>query len=63
MGWSTGFVSIGLVVGPLLVTAIEGGPGGYPWAFLTLAMVTAVGSVTFAVLRRPRAGAMPARAH
>ena len=62
MGWSMGFVSIGLVVGPLLVTAIEGGPGGYPWAFLTLAMVTAVGSVTFAVLRKPRASALTARA-
>ncbi|OLT21828.1 hypothetical protein BJF78_33845 [Pseudonocardia sp. CNS-139] len=55
IGWSMGFVSIGLVVGPLLVTAIEGGPGGYPWAFVALAMVTFVGAVTFAVLRRPRA--------
>jgi MFS family permease len=62
MGWSMGFVSIGLVVGPLLVTVIESGPGGYRWAFLALAMVTGVGSVTFAVLRKPRAAALTARA-
>lgn len=61
MGWSMGFVSIGLVVGPLLVTAIEGGPGGYPWAFVVLAMVTGVGAVTFAVLRRPQRAAPAVR--
>jgi MFS family permease len=61
MGWSMGFVSIGLVVGPLLVTAIEGGPGGYPWAFLALAMVTGVGAVTFAVMRKPRQAMLTAR--
>jgi MFS family permease len=54
MGWSMGFVSIGLVVGPLLVTAIEGGGGGYPLAFLVLAIVTAIGAVTFVVLRKPQ---------
>jgi MFS family permease len=54
MGWSAGFVSIGLVVGPLLVTGIAGGPGGYPAAFLVLAAVTAAGAVAFLVLRRPR---------
>jgi MFS family permease len=58
MGWSMGFVSVGLVVGPLLVTVIEGGPGGYPWAFLALAIVTGVGAVTFAVLRKPRLRAL-----
>jgi MFS family permease len=54
MGWSAGFVSIGLVVGPLLVTAVAGGPGGYPAAFLVLAAVTATGAIAFLVLRRPR---------
>ncbi|WP_345607462.1 MFS transporter [Pseudonocardia adelaidensis] len=54
MGWSAGFVSIGLVVGPLLVTGIAGGTGGYPAAFLVLAAVTAAGAVAFVVLRRPR---------
>jgi MFS family permease len=54
MGWSAGFVSIGLVVGPLLVTAIAGGTGGYPAAFLVLAAVTAAGTIAFLVLRRPR---------
>ncbi|TWF80605.1 putative MFS family arabinose efflux permease [Pseudonocardia hierapolitana] len=54
MGWSAGFVSIGLVVGPLLVTAVAGGTGGYPAAFLVLAAVTAAGAIAFVVLRRPR---------
>jgi MFS family permease len=54
MGWSAGFVSIGLVVGPLLVTAVAGGTGGYPAAFLVLAAVTAAGAIAFLVLRRPR---------
>jgi MFS family permease len=54
MGWSMGFVSIGLVVGPLLVTALADGAGGYPGAFVALAVVTALGSVAFFVLRRPR---------
>jgi MFS family permease len=54
MGWSAGFVSIGLVVGPLLVTAVAAGPGGYPAAFLVLAAVTATGAIAFLVLRRPR---------
>jgi MFS family permease len=54
MGWSAGFVSIGLVVGPLLVTALADGPGGYPTAFLTLAAVTGAGTIAFAVMRRPR---------
>jgi MFS family permease len=53
MGWSMGFVSLGLVVGPLLVTAIESGGGGYPLAFVALAAVTAIGAVTFLLLRRP----------
>jgi MFS family permease len=54
MGWSMGLVSIGLVVGPLLVTAMVDGAAGYPAAFLVLAAVTAVGAVAFTVLRRPR---------
>ncbi len=54
MGWSAGFVSIGLVVGPLLVTAIADGTNGYPAAFLVLAAVTTAGTIAFAVLRRPR---------
>ncbi|WP_433558739.1 MFS transporter [Pseudonocardia xinjiangensis] len=54
MGWSMGFVSVGLVVGPLLVTALADGAGGYPGAFVALAVVTALGSVAFFVLRRPR---------
>lgn len=53
MGWSMGFVSLGLVFGPLLVTAIEGGHGDYPLAFIALAVVTAVGMIAFLVLRRP----------
>jgi MFS family permease len=54
MGWSMGFVSIGLVVGPLLVTALADGANGYPAAFFALAAVTAAGTIAFAVLRRPR---------
>jgi MFS family permease len=61
MGWSMGFVSIGLVVGPLLVTAIEGGSGGYPWAFLALAIVTGLGAITFVMLRKPRLRVLSAR--
>jgi MFS family permease len=58
MGWSMGFVSIGLVVGPLLVTALADGAAGYPGAFVALAVVTGLGSIAFLVLRRPQ---MPAR--
>ncbi|WP_214403696.1 MFS transporter [Pseudonocardia lacus] len=53
MGWSMGFVSIGLVVGPLLVSALEAG-SGYPLAFGALAVVTGAGSLAFVVLREPR---------
>ncbi|TCK22244.1 MFS transporter [Pseudonocardia endophytica] len=53
MGWSMGFVSLGLVTGPLLVTALEAGPGGYPAAMQALAAVSAVGLVAFLLLRRP----------
>lgn len=53
MGWSMGFVSLGLVIGPLLVTALADGPG-YPVAFLTVAGITAAGSLAFVVLRAPR---------
>lgn len=61
MGWSMGFVSLGLVLGPLLVTAVEAGPGGYPLALYLLAAVTAVGMVAFLLLRRPApGGAVPA---
>ncbi len=51
MGWSMGFVSLGLVAGPLLVTALEAGPGGYPLAMEALAAVSAVGLVAFVLLR------------
>lgn len=61
MGWSMGFVSLGLVIGPLLVTALAGGPG-YPAAFLTLAAITGAGSIAFAVLRAPRPRAVIASA-
>jgi hypothetical protein len=54
MGWSMGFVSVGLVVGPLVATALAGGPAGYPGAMVALALVTALGSVAFFVLRGPR---------
>ncbi|MCO1653828.1 MFS transporter [Pseudonocardia humida] len=53
MGWSMGFVSVGLVVGPLLVSALEAG-AGYPVAFGALAVVTGAGSLAFLVLREPR---------
>jgi MFS family permease len=56
MGWSAGFVSIGLVVGPLLVTALAAGANGYPSAFLALAAITATGTIAFAVLPRPATG-------
>lgn len=59
MGWSMGFVSLGLVAGPLLVTALAAGPGGYPWAMGALAAVSAVGLVAFALLRP--ASVAPAR--
>ncbi|MCH6168897.1 MFS transporter [Pseudonocardia alaniniphila] len=54
MGWSMGFVSLGLVVGPLLVSALADGPTGYPGAFVALAVVTGLGSIAFLVLRKPR---------
>ncbi|MHA6629805.1 MFS transporter [Pseudonocardia sichuanensis] len=53
MGWSAGFVSIGLVVGPLLGTALAGA-NGYRAAFLVLAAVTATGTIAFGIVRRPR---------
>jgi MFS family permease len=53
MGWSMGFVSIGLVAGPILVTVIAAGPGGYPVAFVTLAAIIGVGCVAFLVVRPP----------
>jgi MFS family permease len=53
MGWSMGFVSIGLVVGPLLVSALQAG-SGYPLAFGALAAVTGAGTLAFVVLREPR---------
>jgi hypothetical protein len=53
MGWSMGFVSVGLVVGPLLVSALEAA-SGYPLAFIALAVVTGAGSLAFLVLREPR---------
>ncbi|GAA3237448.1 MFS transporter [Pseudonocardia petroleophila] len=53
MGWSMGFVSLGLVLGPLLVTAVEAGPGGYPLALVLLAAVTGVGMAAFLGLRPP----------
>jgi MFS family permease len=52
MGWSMGFVSIGLVVGPLLVSALQAG-SGYPLAFGALAAVTGAGTLAFVVLREP----------
>jgi MFS family permease len=52
MGWSMGFVSIGLVVGPLLVSALQAG-SGYPLAFGALAAITGAGTVAFVVLREP----------
>ncbi|MEQ3549438.1 MFS transporter [Pseudonocardia nematodicida] len=62
MGWSMGFVSLGLVTGPLLVTAVEAGPGGYPAAMLALAAVTAAGTLAFVLLPRPGRAPDPARA-
>ena len=59
MGWSMGFVSLGLVIGPLLVSALADGPG-YQAAFFTLAAVTGVGGVAFVVLRAPRPATMTA---
>jgi MFS family permease len=53
MGWSMGFVSVGLVVGPLLVSGLEAA-SGYPLAFIALAVVTGAGSLAFLVLREPR---------
>jgi MFS family permease len=53
MGWSMGFVSIGLVVGPLLVSALQAG-SGYPLAFGALAAITGAGTLAFVVLREPR---------
>ncbi|HYH29606.1 MAG TPA: MFS transporter [Pseudonocardia sp.] len=53
MGWSAGFVSIGLVAGPLLGSVLAG-TNGYPVAFLVLAGITATGTIAFAVVRRPR---------
>ncbi|MCI2419548.1 MFS transporter [Saccharopolyspora sp. K220] len=54
IGWSMGFVSLGMMSGPLLATAIAGGVGGYPAAFGALATITALGTVAFLLLRPPR---------
>jgi MFS family permease len=59
MGWSTGLVSMGLVLGPLLVSGLEAGPG-YRVAFLVVAAITGVGSLAFVALRRPRPHAVAA---
>jgi MFS family permease len=53
MGWSMGFVSLGLVLGPLLATALAEGAGGYPAAFGTIAAITAAGTFAFLVVRQP----------
>ncbi|MGP4018722.1 MFS transporter [Saccharopolyspora sp. 5N708] len=54
IGWSMGFVSLGMMSGPLLATTIANGDGGYPAAFGTLATITALGTVAFLLLRPPR---------
>lgn len=53
-GWSMGFVSLGMVGGPLLVSVFAEGPGGYPVGFLAATAATVAGLVAFLVVRPPR---------
>ncbi|GEL21949.1 MFS transporter [Pseudonocardia sulfidoxydans NBRC 16205] len=53
-GWSMGFVSLGMVGGPLLVSVFAQGPGGYPVGFLAATAATVAGLVAFLVVRPPR---------
>ena len=46
-------VVVALVVGPLLVSALQAG-SGYPLAFGALAAITGAGTLAFVVLREPR---------
>lgn len=59
MGWSMGLATLGQVAGPLLVTALASGPGGYPMALDALLVVSAASAVMFVVLRRPPAREAP----
>jgi MFS family permease len=61
VGWSMGFVSLGMMTGPVLVSALAGGPGGYGAAFAAVAVITGLGCVAFLVLRPPRLSADRAR--
>lgn len=53
VGWSMGFVSLGMMTGPVLVSALAAGPGGYGAGFAAVAVITGLGSVAFLVLRPP----------
>ncbi|GAY11546.1 MFS transporter [Pseudonocardia sp. N23] len=53
-GWSMGFVSLGMVGGPLLVSVFAEGSGGYPAGFLAATVATVAGLVAFLVVRPPR---------
>lgn len=61
VGWSMGFVSLGMMTGPVLVSALAAGPGGYGVAFASVAVITGLGGVAFLVLRPPRLSADRAR--
>lgn len=62
MGWSMGFVSLGMLAGPLVVTAFAAGAGGYPLGFAAITVLTVVGMVAFLVVRPPRRPAHAAAA-
>lgn len=54
IGWSMGFTSLGMMTGPILVSTLAAGPGGYGAAFAAVAAITGLGCVAFLVLRPPR---------
>lgn len=53
VGWSMGFVSLGMMTGPVLVSGLAAGPGGYRAGFIAVAAITGLGCVAFSVLRPP----------
>jgi MFS family permease len=57
-GFAGVITTSGIVVGPLLVAAMADQLGNYRLAFVVVACVTAVGSLFFALARRPEMSLM-----
>src|SRR5690606_10455842 len=55
MGFSSLIVTVGSVLGPLLVGLLADGAGGYAWGFGVLVVVGLTGAMAFLLLERPPA--------